>query len=89
MSDKRGEGASRALAATAAFAAAYGARKLVGFGWKKFTGKEPPSDLHDPQVAFREALTWAVLLGVTIEAARLVAGRVATRNIRRSEDSAR
>ncbi len=85
MSDKRGDGISKALAATAAFAAGYGARKLVTFGWKRITGKEPPSDPHDPQVSIGEALTWAVVLGVTMETARLLAGRAATRNMRRGD----
>jgi hypothetical protein len=84
---KRGDGASKALAAAAAFAAGYGARKLVTFGWKRITGKEPPSDPNDPQVAIGEALIWAIVLGVTMEAARLLAGRAATRNMLRRGDS--
>ena len=44
MADKRAEGVSRAVGAFAAFAGAYGARKLVGYGWKRVTGKEPPTD---------------------------------------------
>jgi Protein of unknown function (DUF4235) len=88
MSDKRADGLTRALGATAAFAAGYGARKLVTFGWKQVTGREPPSDPHDPQVAVGEALMWAVVLGVTMETARLLAGRAATRNIRRGAGGA-
>lgn len=82
---KRGDGVSKALAAAAAFAAGYGARKLVTFGWKTVTGKEPPGDLNDPQVRLAEALTWAIVLGVTMETARLLAGRAATKNIRHTE----
>jgi hypothetical protein len=84
MSDKRGDGLSRALGATAAFAAGYGARKVITFGWKQVTGREPPSDPHDPQVSIGEALLWAVLLGVSMETARLLAGRAATKNMRRN-----
>jgi hypothetical protein len=84
MSDKRGDGLSKTLGATAAFAAGYGARKLVTFGWRQVTGREPPSDPHDPQVSVGEALLWAVLLGVGVETARLLAGRAATKNIRRN-----
>jgi Protein of unknown function (DUF4235) len=83
MSDRRGEGWSRALGAAAALAAGYGARKLVTFGWKKITGKEPPDDPHDPGVSVGEALAWAVALGVSMEVARLLAGRAATKNMRR------
>ena len=83
MSDTRGEGWSRALGATAAFAAGYGARKLLTFGWKRITGKEPPSDPHDPKVRVGEALAWAVALGVSMEVARLLAARAAVKNMRR------
>ena len=83
MANDRGEGVSRALGATAAFSAGYGARKLVTFGWKKITGKEPPNDPHDPRVSVGEALAWAVALGVSMEVARLLAGRAATKNMRR------
>ena len=82
MADKRGDGVSRAVGTFAALAAAMGTRKLVTVGWKKVTGKEPPNDPHDPQVHFGEALGWAVLLGVTMETARVVAQRAATRKLR-------
>lgn len=81
MADKRGDGVSRAVGTFAALAAAMGTRKLVTVGWKKITGKEPPNDLQDPQVRFGEALSWAILLGVTMETARVVAQRAATRRI--------
>ena len=82
MSDDRGNGGSKALAALAAFAAAYATRKILTFGWKQVTGKEPPSDPHDPHVGIGEALSWAVVLGVSIETARLLAMRAATRKMR-------
>jgi uncharacterized protein DUF4235 len=88
MADNRGEGISRALGATAAIAAGYGARKLVTLGWKKITGKEPPNDPHDPKVGVGEALAWAVALGVSMEVARLLAGRAATKNLRRGDSGA-
>jgi hypothetical protein len=82
MSDQRGDGVSRAVGTFAAVAAAMVTRKLVTAGWKRFTGKEPPSDPQDPHVGFGEALSWAIVLGVTMETARLVAQRVATRRMR-------
>ena len=88
MADKRAEGVSRTVGAFAAFAGAYGARKLVTYGWKRVTGKEPPTDPQDPRVGVGEALIWAVLLGVAMEAARLLAGRAATKNIRRPDSGA-
>ncbi len=89
MSDTRGEGWSKALGAIAALGAGYGARKLVTFGWKKITGKEPPDDLHDPsKVSVGEAVAWAVALGVSMEVARLLAARAATKNMRRADSGA-
>lgn len=83
MSDKRGDGAAKAVGALAAFAAAYGARKAVKTAWKGVTGKEPPNDLQDPRVGIGEALLWAVVTGVAIESARLLASRAATGRLRR------
>jgi len=83
MSDKRGDGGTKALGALAAFAAAFAARKLITMAWTKITGKEPPSDPQDPQVGIGEALSWAVVMGVAIETARLLASRAATRRLRR------
>jgi hypothetical protein len=88
MADDRREGINKALGATAAFAAGYGARKLVSFSWKRVTGKEPPNDPHDPRVGIGEALAWAVALGVSMEVARLLAGRAATKNMRRIDSGA-
>jgi len=85
MADKRGDGVSRVVGTFAALAAAMGTRKLVTVGWKKVTGKEPPSDPQDPHVHFGEALSWAILLGVTMETARVLAARFATRKLRNGD----
>jgi Protein of unknown function (DUF4235) len=84
MSDKRGDGAAKAAGALAALAAGFGTRKLVTAVWKKVTGKEPPSDPRDPHVSIGEALSWAVVLGVAMETARLMASRATTRHLRRN-----
>ena len=88
MSDKRGDGVSKAMGSFAAFAAAMGTRKLVTAGWKQLTGKEPPSDPHDPQVRLREALSWAIAVGVAMETARLLAQRAVTRRLRDDGETA-
>jgi Protein of unknown function (DUF4235) len=75
-------GGSRAVSALAGAAAAFGARKLITFGWTKLTGKEPPEHPEDPQVALREALIWGVVLGVTVSTARMLAMRATTRRPR-------
>jgi Protein of unknown function (DUF4235) len=74
-------GASKIAAVAAAFAAAWITRKALTFGWTKITGKEPPSE-RDPDVGWAEALGWAVVIGVGIQAARMVATRTVTRTMR-------
>lgn len=85
MSDSRGNAGGKALGALAAFAAAYATRKILTFGWRQITGKEPPSDPQDPHVGIGEALGWAVVLGVGIETARLLAMRAAAKKLRLNE----
>lgn len=85
MSDKR-DGGTKAVGAAAAFAAAYSTRKVLTFAWTRVTGKEPPSDPRDPQVSIGEALTWAVVLGMGIETARLLAMRATTKKLRKAGD---
>jgi Protein of unknown function (DUF4235) len=88
MSDKRGDGAAKALSTAAALGAAYGSRKLITVGWKRFTGKEPPADPQDPAVTMAEALGWAVVMGMVMGAARVLAVRMANGALRRSPDKA-
>jgi hypothetical protein len=45
-------------------------RKLMGTGWKRVTGKVPPTDLTDPKVTLPEALAWSIATGIVIETAR-------------------
>jgi hypothetical protein len=84
MSDNSDSAGTRAMAALAAVAAAWVARKVITFGWTKVTGKEPPGNPEDPHVGVAEALSWAVILGVSIESARLLATRAATRKMRQA-----
>ena len=87
MSDDRETAGTKVMAALAAMAAAWVARKVITFGWTKVTGKEPPGNPEDPHVGVAEALSWAVILGVSIESARLLATRAATRKMRRAPAS--
>jgi len=88
MAAKRAGGSSRVAGMAAAFVAAAIARKVITFAWKRITGKEPPTDPHDPEVALKEALGWAVVMGVGMETARLLATRAATARIRNVSASA-
>ena len=86
MAEKRADRASaQAVGIMAGLAAGFATRKLVTAGWKKVTGKEPPSDPRDPHVGIAEALSWAIVLGVAMETSRLVAIRVTTRQLARAE----
>ena len=87
MSDNSDSAGTRVMAALAAVAAAWVARKVITFGWTKVTGKEPPGSPEDPHVGVAEALSWAVILGVSIESARLLASRAATRKMRQAPAS--
>jgi hypothetical protein len=84
MSDKHGDLTSRVVGGLAALAAAFVMRKLIALVWTRATGKEPPVHPEDPQVRLPEALGWAVVTGVGMEAARLLATRAATRRVRAS-----
>jgi hypothetical protein len=74
-------GASKIVAIAAAFAAAWVTRKALTFGWTKVTGHEPPSD-QDPDAGWAEALGWAVVIGVGLQAARMLATRAVTKKMR-------
>lgn len=51
------------------------ARKGLSTFWKAATGKNPPENPADPDVVLREALAWAVLSGMAIGVARMLAQR--------------
>jgi hypothetical protein len=83
---KSGGDSSKKLATTLATAVAvFAVRKLLTFGWQRVTGKTPP-DPADPKVRIVEALGWAALVGVTVEATKLFAARATTRRARAGDD---
>jgi hypothetical protein len=86
MADRKVDLGTKVISAVAAMAAAFVARKVITLAWTKATGKEPPTDPADPQVALREALGWSMLAGVTVEAARLLATRAAARRTHSGPD---
>ncbi|HLQ56139.1 MAG TPA: DUF4235 domain-containing protein [Streptosporangiaceae bacterium] len=88
MAAKRAGGSSRVVGMVAAFVAGSIARKVITLGWRRVTGKEPPTDPQDPDVALKEALSWSVVMGVGMEAARLLATRAATTRMRSASASA-
>ena len=67
-----------------ALGAATAARKGLNTSWKAATGKNPPENPADPDVDLREALAWAVVSGVAIGVARMLAQRKAASYYARS-----
>jgi len=82
MAAKGASGTNRAIGMVSSLAAGSLARKVITFGWKRITGKEPPTDPHDPEVALKEALAWSLVVGVGMEAARLLVTRAVTARMR-------
>lgn len=79
MAEKGSDFSSKAVSTLVGAAAAWVARKAIGFAWTKVTGKEPPGKAEDPEVAFGEAVAWTVVLGIGVAMARLLAVRLANR----------
>jgi hypothetical protein len=81
MPKKGGKGSKKKLgAAIASAAAVWLARKGLAFGWRKATGRDVP-DPADPKVTVLEALSWAILAGVTVEATKLFTARATARRL--------
>jgi hypothetical protein len=87
MADKKGSGGNKLISGVVGFAAAFGARKMLVFAWKRITGREPPEHPEDPQVALGEALSWALVLGVGVQIARMLALRAASKRIAGPDDA--
>ena len=80
MADKDKEDKSaRMMYMVTAASTAFLARKALILAWTKATGKEPPTNPEDPRVALAEALTWSVLVGITVGAVRVLAIRAVSR----------
>jgi hypothetical protein len=62
-------------------AAAFVTRKVLTVVWTKATGKKPPTNPEDPRVALAEALSWSVLMGITVAAVRIFAIRLVSRKV--------
>jgi Protein of unknown function (DUF4235) len=60
------------------------ARKAMAATWKVSTGKQPPSNPEHPDVSLAEAAAWAIVSGVAVGLARMLASRKAADYYRRS-----
>jgi hypothetical protein len=79
-----GSKAWSAMALGATLFATVAARKALTTSWKVATGKEPPQNPADPDVSMGEAVAWAVVSGVAVGVARMLASRQAASYYRRS-----
>jgi hypothetical protein len=79
MGKKSGGPGGRLVGTLVTAGAVFVARKLLTVAWTRATGKTPPTDPADPAVSISEALTWAVVAGVTVEATKLFAARATAR----------
>lgn len=59
----------------ATMAGATVAKRVLNTSWKAATGKKPPANPADPDVALGEAVAWATMSGTFIGLARMLAGR--------------
>ncbi len=84
---KKADLSSKIVSTIAAMIATFLARKVVTLAWTKATGKEPPAHPEDPDVALSEALSWSMLTGVIVGAAKLLATRAAARRTHSGPDS--
>ncbi|GGK72804.1 hypothetical protein Sme01_07680 [Sphaerisporangium melleum] len=67
----------RLIGAVVALGVGFATRKAIEFGWQKATGKKPPADPNSLETGLAEAVGFAVVLGVGMEVARIVATRSA------------
>ena len=75
------EGGSKAFGAfsvASALMAAAVAKKAIDKSWTLATGKKPPENPADPDVDVWEAVSWAVVSGMAVGLARMLAQRRAT-----------
>jgi hypothetical protein len=80
MADKEKEDiGTKVVNGATTMVAAFVARKLLTVAWTKATGKKPPTNPEDPRVALAEALSWSVLVGITVAAVRIFAIRFVSR----------
>jgi len=64
-----------AMSLVSALAAATVARKVLDKGWQLSTGRKPPANPADPDVAVWEAIAWSVVTGASVAVVRMLAQR--------------
>jgi hypothetical protein len=85
--DDSGKTGYKLLTLVAATFGAFAARKMLALVWKAASGKEPPANPEHPEVAWSEAVSWAVLSGAVVGVARLAAQKKVAASWHRSTGS--
>jgi len=83
MPGKGSDYGGKAVSTVAGAAAAFLARKAIGFAWTKATGREPPAKAEDPNVSLTEALAWTVALAIGVGVIRVLTLRLLSRRLGR------
>lgn len=76
---------AKLVTVAAAFGAATVARKATDGTWKFVTGKDSPSNPEDPDIDLKEAVAFAVLSGVIMGLARMLANRQTTKMLAKQQ----
>jgi hypothetical protein len=82
-----GGGGSRLIGMLMTAGAVFVVRKVLTMAWTRATGKTPPTDPADTTVSVSEALTWAAVVGVTVETTKLLAARATAKRIAVAADA--
>src|SRR5690606_36809941 len=61
------------------------ARKMTDGTWKFVTGNDSPSNPEDPDIDIKEAVAFAILSGVLVGLARMLANRQATKFVAKTQ----
>lgn len=72
---------AKIVTAAAAVGASFVAHKVTDGTWRFVTGKDSPENPEDPDIDFKEAVAFAVLSGVIVGLARMLANRESSKVI--------
>src|SRR4051812_6098237 len=64
-------------------------RKALSFAWEKATGRKPPASSDSLEIGLGEAVAYAVVMGLGMEVARIVATRAAAKRWQSWKDTAK
>ena len=85
MSGKSKGNSSRSLLEAAGLVAVFATRRVLQLGWRRVTGKEPPTGPDDLEVPLSQTVVWTLVLGALATTARRFAIRYATHLLSRRQ----